>query len=89
MFLSNLNYRWLSISQLYIFSLLVITGFGTIVTGIFLLHAFKDINFSLKDLPKFAKNGVEGLHGMNEEQNIEGHQQSRFVLFICIMDKNW
>jgi len=27
------------------------------VTGIFLLHAFKNVNFSLADLPKFSKNG--------------------------------
>jgi len=40
----------------------MISGFGTIVTGIFLLHAFKDINFTLSDLPKFAKtSGSEGL----------------------------
>ncbi|XP_078490346.1 magnesium transporter NIPA2 isoform X1 [Ciona intestinalis] len=36
----------------------MLAGFGTIVTGIFFLHAFKDINFSLNDLPKFSKNGA-------------------------------
>lgn len=38
----------------------MVAGFGTIVTGIFLLHAFKDINFTLGDLPKFAKNNCGG-----------------------------
>jgi len=68
----------------------MLSGFGTIVTGIFLLHAFKDINFSLKDLPKFAKNGVEGLHGMNEEQNIESLQQSRgnSVSYASLLGEN-
>ena len=41
----------------------------------------------MKDLPKFAKNGVEGLHGMNEEQNIESLQQSRFVLCLYFLKK--
>uniref|UniRef100_H2YVY6 Magnesium transporter NIPA2 n=2 Tax=Ciona savignyi TaxID=51511 RepID=H2YVY6_CIOSA len=40
----------------------MLAGFGTIVTGIFFLHAFKDINFSLSDLPKFVKNvGANGV----------------------------
>ncbi|KAJ8047754.1 Magnesium transporter NIPA2 [Holothuria leucospilota] len=32
-----------------------LAGFGTIVAGIFLLHAFKDKNISLKDLPSITK----------------------------------
>ncbi|CAK8695102.1 magnesium transporter NIPA2-like [Clavelina lepadiformis] len=35
----------------------MLSGFGTIVSGIFLLHAFKDVHFTLSDLPKFSKNG--------------------------------
>jgi len=31
-------------------------GFLTIIVGIFLLHAFKDIHFTLSDLPKFSRN---------------------------------
>jgi len=45
----------------------MLAGFGTIVTGIFLLHAFKDINFSLSDLPKFSKtsNNLTSQSGLN------------------------
>lgn len=33
----------------------IICGFGTIVTGVFLIHAFKDLKFSIYDLPLFQK----------------------------------
>lgn len=37
-----------------------ICGFLTIVFGVFLLHAFKDVHFSLKDVLKFSQtNGVQ------------------------------
>ncbi|XP_071847856.1 magnesium transporter NIPA2-like [Apostichopus japonicus] len=32
-----------------------LAGFGTIVAGIFLLHAFRDINISISDLPSVSK----------------------------------
>ncbi|XP_067851860.1 magnesium transporter NIPA2-like [Heptranchias perlo] len=32
-----------------------VTGFGTIILGVFMLHAFKDLNFSLKNLPQALK----------------------------------
>ena len=56
--------------------IIFIAGFGTIVTGIFLLHAFKDINFNLSDLPKFSKDnsagspgGVTGLNGVASDNS--------------------
>eukprot|EP00118_Oscarella_pearsei_P025609 m.308464 g.308464 ORF g.308464 m.308464 type:complete len:393 (+) comp44039_c0_seq1:57-1235(+) len=48
----------------------LLCGFGTIIIGVFLLHAFKDLKMSLHDLPSFqslasktvpAKNGVDDL----------------------------
>jgi drug/metabolite transporter (DMT)-like permease len=33
----------------------LICGFGTIITGVFLIHAFKDLKFSIYDLPIFTK----------------------------------
>ena len=33
----------------------LICGFGTIITGVFLIHAFKDLKFSIYDLPFFKK----------------------------------
>lgn len=37
-----------------------ISGFLTIILGIFLLHAFKDITFSWDSLPVFLKKGPQG-----------------------------
>ncbi|ROL47061.1 Magnesium transporter NIPA2 [Anabarilius grahami] len=37
-----------------------VSGFLTIIIGIFLLHAFKDINFSLDSLPLYLHHGFQG-----------------------------
>lgn len=37
-----------------------VSGFLTIVIGIFLLHAFKDINFTLDSLPPFLRHSLQG-----------------------------
>lgn len=37
-----------------------VSGFLTIIIGIFLLHAFKDINFSLDSLPLYLHHGLQG-----------------------------
>lgn len=38
-----------------------ISGFLTIVLGIFLLHAFKDITFSWESMPRYLRKGPRGL----------------------------
>jgi len=59
-----------------------IAGFGTIVTGIFLLHAFKDVNFGLSDLPKFSKNG-DGLGGsLNERSTAAREDQVNYSALL-------
>ena len=42
-----------------VYDMFLCAGFLTIIIGIFLLHAFKDINVTLADLPKFSRSGVE------------------------------
>ncbi|KAG1930088.1 magnesium transporter NIPA2 [Pimephales promelas] len=37
-----------------------VSGFLTIIIGIFLLHAFKDINFNLDSLPSYLHRGPQG-----------------------------
>lgn len=37
-----------------------VSGFLTIIIGIFLLHAFKDINFSLDSLPLYLHHSLQG-----------------------------
>ena len=48
------------------------------MTGIFLLHAFKDVNFSLADLPKFskAKNATATVNGDSVKYTKFERQQS-------------
>ncbi|XP_067899150.1 magnesium transporter NIPA2-like [Heterodontus francisci] len=45
--------EWYSMSVIDIVG--TIAGFGTIILGVFMLHVFKDLNFSLKNLPKTLK----------------------------------
>lgn len=45
--------EWYSMSAVDIVG--TIAGFGTIVLGVFMLHVFKDLNFSLKNLPQALK----------------------------------
>ncbi|XP_060692915.1 magnesium transporter NIPA2-like isoform X1 [Hemiscyllium ocellatum] len=45
--------EWYSMSPIDIVG--TVTGFGTIILGVFMLHVFKDLNFSLKNLPKTLK----------------------------------
>ncbi|XP_078407257.1 magnesium transporter NIPA2-like [Cetorhinus maximus] len=45
--------EWYSMSAIDIVG--TITGFGTITLAVFMLHVFKDLNFSLKNLPKTLK----------------------------------
>ncbi|XP_069754040.1 magnesium transporter NIPA2-like isoform X2 [Narcine bancroftii] len=45
--------EWYSMSAVDIVG--TITGFGTIVLGVFMLHVFKDLNFSLNSLPQALK----------------------------------
>uniref|UniRef100_A0A8C6TRE8 Zgc:101583 n=1 Tax=Neogobius melanostomus TaxID=47308 RepID=A0A8C6TRE8_9GOBI len=40
-----------------------ISGFFTIILGIFLLHAFKDITFTWDSLPLYLKKSPQGIHG--------------------------
>lgn len=51
----------------------VICGFLTIIFGVFLLHAFKDVHFSLKDVLKFSSqsNGVAKLRIPGKQANEE------------------
>lgn len=50
-----------------------ICGFLTIVFGVFLLHAFKDVHFSLKDVLKFSSqpNGAAKLRNPTKQTNDE------------------
>ncbi|XP_038652115.1 magnesium transporter NIPA2-like [Scyliorhinus canicula] len=50
--------EWYSMSVIDIVGTIV--GFGTIILGVFMLHVFKDLNFSLKSLPTIlrAQEGV-------------------------------
>ncbi|XP_072923153.1 magnesium transporter NIPA2-like [Hemitrygon akajei] len=45
--------EWFSMSAVDIVG--TISGFGTIVLGVFMLHVFKDLNFSLSNLPHALK----------------------------------
>nr|CAB3264331.1 magnesium transporter NIPA2 [Phallusia mammillata] len=55
----------------------MLAGFGTIIVGIFLLHAFKNINFTLADLPKFSKNGGNVMTGDNSTVHYSPARQQR------------
>ena len=50
----------------------VLCGFTTIVTGVFLIHAFKDLKFSISDLPFFHKDSqqkwLEAMGGLRMSQ---------------------
>ncbi|KAG7279326.1 hypothetical protein CRUP_019022 [Coryphaenoides rupestris] len=43
-----------------------ISGFLTIIMGIFLLHAFKDITFTWESLPLYLRNGLQGSPGLRQ-----------------------
>ncbi|XP_072107046.1 magnesium transporter NIPA2-like [Mobula birostris] len=45
--------EWLSMSAVDIVG--TVSGFGAIVLGVFMLHVFKDLNFSLSNLPRALK----------------------------------
>lgn len=40
-----------------------LSGFFTIIVGIFLLHAFKDVNFSLANLPVSLRKEEKAVNG--------------------------
>ena len=64
-----------------------LAGFGTIISGIFLLHAFKDLNISWTDLPSTTKvvnrNGgsnSSSLSTLNHIDNRSGNNGSSHLL---------
>lgn len=57
-----------------------ISGFVTIICGIFLLHAFKDVNMSLSDLPTAtSRQGANGLIRSSESSPINNQDESRMI----------
>ncbi|XP_071786917.1 magnesium transporter NIPA2-like isoform X2 [Asterias amurensis] len=57
-----------------------ISGFVTIICGIFLLHAFKDVNMSLSDLPTAtSRRGANGLIRSSESSPINNPDESRLI----------
>lgn len=56
-----------------------ICGFLTIVFGVFLLHAFKDVHFSLKDVLKFSSQ-ANGAPKMRNPGNLQVNEETEAML---------